>query len=167
MPRPPRRNAWLLLSLAAALLALFALVTPYAVMQPFAAQSSDALQLALWVVRATPWLVVAAAIAAVVALVRAWPGERWTRYLRRGAASLAALVVVLAGLGAQVNLFERLFAPMSAPEYVALGEAGLADDDVLITVKIADATRAYPVRVMAYHHVLNDELAGAPIVVTY
>jgi hypothetical protein len=27
--------------------------------------------------------------------------------------------------------------------------------------------RAYPVRVMAYHHVLNDELGGQRLVVTY
>jgi hypothetical protein len=34
-------------------------------------------------------------------------------------------------------------------------------------VKLGGESRAYPVRMMAYHHIVNDVVGGVPIVATY
>ena len=39
--------------------------------------------------------------------------------------------------------------------------------DLVLGVQIGDQARAYPVRAMGYHHLVNDLIAGEPIVATY
>ncbi len=43
----------------------------------------------------------------------------------------------------------------------------LADTEPVITVAIDGEARAYPLRVMIWHEIVNDEMAGTPISVTY
>ena len=43
---------------------------------------------------------------------------------------------------------------------------GDADDDVVV-VERGDAVRAYPIRYLSYHEVVDDELGGTPIAVTW
>ena len=38
---------------------------------------------------------------------------------------------------------------------------------MVMAVRFGSDARAYPIRAMAYHHLVNDVLAGTPIVVTY
>jgi hypothetical protein len=38
---------------------------------------------------------------------------------------------------------------------------------MVIVVTVVGESRAYPIREMGYHHVLNDRLHQLPIVVTY
>jgi hypothetical protein len=38
---------------------------------------------------------------------------------------------------------------------------------MVLAVKVGAERRAYPVAIMAYHHILNDSLGGTPLVVTY
>ena len=40
-------------------------------------------------------------------------------------------------------------------------------DDLVVSVTIGDKTRAYPLRILVWHEIVNDELAGHPIAVTY
>jgi hypothetical protein len=153
-----RRRAWFL-SLLAVVVALATLVTPVWVMRPFRPQSPGEIAVALGVLRWAPWLLALALALAAWAVVRAWPGG----WLRRVGTVLALLVVIAAGAASRVNVFEEMFAPMVGPRFAAAGEAGLADDTIVMTV----GARAYPVHVMAYHHVLNDTVGGTPLVVTY
>jgi len=39
--------------------------------------------------------------------------------------------------------------------------------DMVIAVSQGGEGRAYPIREMGYHHIVNDRLHGLPIVVTY
>ena len=39
--------------------------------------------------------------------------------------------------------------------------------DMVIAVTLGGESRAYPIREMGYHHVVNDRLHQLPIVVTY
>jgi hypothetical protein len=41
------------------------------------------------------------------------------------------------------------------------------NDDVVMAVKIHGAAVAYPILQLGYHHVVNDIVAGTPIVATY
>jgi hypothetical protein len=38
---------------------------------------------------------------------------------------------------------------------------------MVMAVRLGGESRAYPVRAMAYHHVLNDVVAHEPVVATY
>ncbi|MBL9099695.1 MAG: DUF3179 domain-containing protein [Myxococcales bacterium] len=157
-----RRRAWLL-SLLAVLLAVATLVTPVWVMRPFRPQAAGELAVALGLLRFAPWLMAGALALALWAVVRAWPGG----WLRRTGAVLALVVVVAAGAAARVNVFEQMFAPMPAPSFVAVDEAATPGDAIVMAVRAGGAARAYPVHVMAYHHVLNDDVGDTPLVVTY
>ncbi|MFQ5535509.1 MAG: DUF3179 domain-containing protein [Sphingomonadales bacterium] len=53
-----------------------------------------------------------------------------------------------------------VFAPLSDIE-------GLADAEPVITVEIKGYTRAYPLRILIWHEIVNDEIAGVPVAVTY
>ena len=102
-------------------------------------------------------------------VIRAWPlvSPRWRGWSRRVGTVLALLLVLAAAALARINPYEQMFAPLPGPTFVAVADAPWAPGDVMMTVRTGDTVRGYPVRVMAYHHVLNDELAGRRIVVTY
>ena len=79
----------------------------------------------------------------------------------------AVSVCVLAAL-ARVNVYEQLmFHPIEHPEFAAVSAAKLDPDDKLIVVKIGTSARAYPIRMMGYHHVVNDVVGGRALVATY
>lgn len=158
-----KRRPFVFMSLGAVVVALVTLVAPVWVMQPFRPQGATELTVALWVLRLAPWLLLAAVGLAIAAVVRAWPGGWW----RRAGALLMLTVVIGAGALAQVNVFEKMFAPLSAPRFASAGESGLPGEAIVMAVCEGRQARAYPVEVMAYHHVLNDTVGGTPLVVTY
>lgn len=43
----------------------------------------------------------------------------------------------------------------------------LRDDDEVFGVVVAERARAYAIGMLAYHHVVNDVMAGTPVAVTY
>lgn len=160
MTRP--RASWYL-SLGAVALAAAVLVTPLWVMQPFRAQGPTELALALKVLRFAPWLLALAGLLALAAVRRAWP-RGW---LRRCGTLVAVLLVGGAAAASRVNVFEQMFRPIAAPRFAPIAASGLPGEVVVMAVKVGEATRAYPVEVMAYHHVLNDVVGDTPLVVTY
>ncbi|MCY0992154.1 DUF3179 domain-containing (seleno)protein [Nannocystis sp. ILAH1] len=160
---PSHRRPFVLLGLGALLVALATLITPLWVMRPFRPQGPTELAVALWVLRFGPWLLLGAGLMAVAAVVRAWPGGWWRRI-----AAVAMLVLTLGAGGlSRINVFEKMFAPMPAPRFAAASESGLPDEAIVMAVRVGEQARGYPVEVMAYHHVLNDVVGDAAIVVTY
>ena len=150
-------------SLLAVLVAVATVVTPYWVMQPFRPQGPRELALALGLLRWAPWLLAGALLLAVWMVARAWR----LGWLRRSGTTMALLLVVAAAAGSRVNLFEQMFAPLPGPSFVAAAGAPLPAEDVVMAVRVGGVARAYPVPIMAYHHVLNDDVGGVPLVVTY
>ena len=62
----------------------------------------------------------------------------------------------------------RGFVPLDDPAFLAVDEAGFIDDEELVMgVEWAGEVRAYPVRMLRYHHVINDTVRGEPLLVTY
>ncbi len=103
-------------------------------------------------------------VAVLLLLVRLW------RVVRVGARIMLAGLLVFAALGAvlnQVNIFEKMFHPYDSPAFASADKVKVDSDDKVLAVKIGQEARAYPIRTMGYHHIVNDTVKGAPIAVTY
>lgn len=150
---------------ACLLFSLACVVYPVYVIRPFRAQGAQELLVALVVLRfrsAATILSVVAALAAVVFYWRAQP-SRWRRILPTLG---TAFVCVLAYL-ARVNIYELMFHPDDRPTFADASRTKLDKDEKVIAVKIGPAARAYPIRNISYHHVINDVLDKVAIVATY
>ena len=151
--------------LACVAVSLFSVVYPIYVIRPFRAQGARELAVALAVCRFRPPVTVISALVAggaAISYSRA-AARRWRRIL---AAAGAAMVCVLAAL-ARVNVYELMFHPDDHPSFTAAAEVKLDKDDKLIAVKVGGSARAYPIRTMGYHHVVNDVVGGTALVATY
>ena len=57
---------------------------------------------------------------------------------------------------------------LSDPEHVPLESCDrLEDDDRVVGIVVGDEARAYPLRVLVYHEVVNDEIGGTPVAIVY
>ncbi len=56
---------------------------------------------------------------------------------------------------------------IDAPRFRPASEVALADREPVISVEIGDAARAYPLQILIWHEIVNDELGGRPIAVTF
>jgi hypothetical protein len=50
---------------------------------------------------------------------------------------------------------------------VPAGGAWLGDDESVLVVEVGGEARAYPLAIMTQHEIVNDQLAGVPVTVTY
>ena len=57
--------------------------------------------------------------------------------------------------------------PIYAPVLVSAEESGLQDDDHVMGLAIDGEARAYPVRELYSREMVNDEVAGVPVLVTW
>ncbi|MEE8393441.1 MAG: DUF3179 domain-containing protein [Rhodospirillales bacterium] len=57
---------------------------------------------------------------------------------------------------------------IDSPKFIPASEAGhLADSEPVISLVINGDARAYPLRVMTWHEIVNDTVGGIPVTVTY
>jgi hypothetical protein len=56
---------------------------------------------------------------------------------------------------------------MGRPTVVSAADSALDKDEKLIAVQVNGVARAYPIRSISYHHIVNDEVGGVPLVATY
>jgi hypothetical protein len=160
-----RRARWYLVLLACLAVSLFCVVYPMYVIRPFREQGARELMVALVVCRFRAVLTVVSALVAVGAAIGYWRAQ--ARMVWRLLVALGAIFVcVLAGL-ARVNVFELMFHPDEHPAFAAAADVNLDKDDKLIVVKIGGSARAYPIRIMGYHHIVNDVVGGTALVATY
>ena len=158
-----------LCGLLAALLPLAALacwLVPAFYVQPFRAQTPAGLDRALSLREAAPWIASLLAVATFALAALLWRGV--ARPWRRIPLVLAGLAAAGAVLLGRWNHFETMFGPLRAPQYASAADASfVADDDIVLSVAQGDESVAYPVRQMAYHHVVQDVVGGVPILATY
>jgi hypothetical protein len=57
--------------------------------------------------------------------------------------------------------------PIYSPEFVSAGDAGYVDGELVMGVEIDGRAKAYPVGLLNEREMVNDELAGIPILVTW
>ena len=105
------------------------------------------------------------AVVALAGLVLYWRLQ--IRTSRRVLAAVGAGFVCVLAVLARVNVYELMFHPVDHPAFTAAAQVKLDKDDKLIAVKIGGDARAYPIRTLGYHHVLNDIVGGTAIVATY
>ena len=53
------------------------------------------------------------------------------------------------------------------PLFVEPSRAGLSDTDRVLGLALGAVARAYPVRILNWHEIVNDRIAGQPVAVTY
>jgi hypothetical protein len=58
--------------------------------------------------------------------------------------------------------------PIDDPRFLAPGDVHfLADAEPVLAVEIDGDARAYPLQIMVWHEIVNDEIGGVPVAVTY
>jgi hypothetical protein len=147
-----------------AVISIACVAIPMFVIRPFRPQGAEALSFALSVRQAGPWVAGVCAIAVLLLLVRLWNDARV------GARIFLCGLFVVAALGAaltHVNIFEKMFHPYDSPAFAGADEVKVDSDDKVLAVKMGQEARAYPIRTMGYHHIVNDTVNGMPIAVTY
>lgn len=160
-----RIKLWRTLIVVAIALCTILVIYPVYVIRPFRAQGPQELALALTVLRYRSIALLLCIAVTLIAAVRAWPQttSRWGR-IAVGASVLSVLVL---GALSRVNIYEQMFHPMSKPAFIPIASAKVDGSDKVIAVKLNNESRGYPVRTLAYHHLVNDVLGRQPIVATY
>lgn len=136
------------------------LAVPLFVMRPDRDQGAGELSVSLWLLRYQVGVELFCCAGALATLILDWAAAKKTSF------AAVATVLLLAGL-TQFNVFEFLFHPAGEPEFESVTEARWNADEKVMAVMIGRDFRAYPVRSVAYHHVVNDVLGDVPIAVTY
>ena len=159
-----RKVVWLML-IGLVVLVLVMVLTPVFLIMPFKAQTSRTMEISYLMRRWSPWLTVLASLLVLAIALRLWIGGRWF-------GRIALVILLLPTLGAtwlaRQNHFEWMFNPLPNPAYAKAAEANFVnDDDRLLAVTINGESVAYPIRLMGYHHVVEDTVGGTPIVATY
>ncbi len=159
-------NPTAILLLFLALCAVAWVAIPIVLIQPFAPQTRSEVAWSYALKSRAPWVTAAILAAAVVVSV-----VHRRRLGGWGSRTIAAIALLLLGGTAWLatrNHFEWMFHPIPEVGFAPAAEADWVDpQDYVLGVVVGDAARAYPVRALAYHHVVNDVVAGEPIVATY
>jgi hypothetical protein len=154
---------WLTFSLAA-IIAIGLFFIPAFIIRPFTYQAPRALVVAMALRQRAP---IGTLIASLVCLALAFVLWKTSRLLRKSLIALVMILVVFSATMSRLNYFEWMFHPIDSAQFLAQSESKLDSKEMIMAVRFSSDARAYPISQMAYHHVLNDTVAGTPIVVTY
>lgn len=58
-------------------------------------------------------------------------------------------------------------APIYEPRFTGASDAPLEDDELVIAIELDGQAKAYPISVLRFREMVNDELAGWPILVSW
>jgi hypothetical protein len=163
--RNGHRWVWPVL-LALLLLSIAFVAIPVFLIQPFRPQTQRALAIS-YLLRGWSPLATAAILLAAFALV-IWKWGRARRWWRKALLVIVLLLSVAPAWFARQNHFEWMFNPLHNSAYVKANDASFVRGaDMVLAVKINNEAVAYPVRLMAYHHVISDTVGRTPICATY
>ena len=140
------------------------LFVPAFIIRPFRPQSPAGLTLAMGVRQQAPlWSLVAAGAALLLVFFLWGRVSTWKRSLLVLSLCLASAAAVMA----RVDYFEWMFHPVAVPGFESAENIKLDPAQMVMAVRFGGDSRAYPIRAMAYHHVVNDTVGGVPVAVTY
>ena len=160
-----QRKPWLTLLLLCLALALFGLIYHDYIINPMRHQSTGELNAALAVLRyrgIADVLFVAAALAILIPFFRTKP-----RAAKAIAAVTAVAAIFVSAALSRINVFERMFHPLTTPAFHPVQETSLDADEKVMAIEQGHQARAYPIRIVSYHHIVNDVVGGTALVATY
>ena len=148
-------------------IALIAVVVlPLVLDQPFGSQTARTLE-AVYAMRRWSPIVTGLGLGALAVLAAISLRRRRTWLALVGFATVLTLAIAAAWFARQ-NPFEWMFNPLPQPAFVAASAASFVQaSDLVLAVRAGDDAAAYPIRQMAYHHLVNDRIDRRPVVVTY
>lgn len=149
--------------LLATLVMLMLAAYPIYVIRPFREQDPAALQRALWLLLHNKPILFALFILIATPAIALWHRSGWVKLVLAPTIGFS----LLAAVSAWLNPYEHMFHPFGAPQYTTIAQASLEPNDMIIAVSLGGESRAYGIREMGYHHIVNDRLHQLPIVVTY
>jgi hypothetical protein len=158
------RSRPLLFIAAVFLFSFFLLAYPVYVIRPFRYQGPRELAAALLITQYRPALEILCAVLALVILMVAW---RHLSTMRKCGESFLAVLVLACAFLSRINVYEKMFYPLEKPTFSAAAQSKLDPDEQVIAVTVNHAARAYPIRDISYHHIVNDTVGGRAIVATY
>jgi hypothetical protein len=139
-------------------------IVPAFIIRPFKFQAPRSLLWALAVKHQAPLWTLLFAIATSILAVALWSR---VSSLGRALMAVGVFLTIGAAVMSRVDYFEWMFHPIASAGYEPAASVKLDSSEMVMAVNISNDARAYPIREMAYHHVLNDYAGGVPIAVTY
>jgi uncharacterized BrkB/YihY/UPF0761 family membrane protein len=160
-----RTLLWLTL-IVIVILGVVVVFMPAWIIQPFKPQTERGVALSYVLRSWSPLVTLTASFVGVAIMIFLWKNVRrwWLKVL------LVVLILPLfaATWLARQNHFEWMFNPLPNAAYAKVSSANyLADADMLLAVENNGEAAAYPIRLMAYHHVVQDVVGGTALVATY
>jgi uncharacterized protein DUF3179 len=156
---------WMLL-LSVTLIALASVLVPALLIQPFKLQTAERLKISYALDHWSPEITLLALGFALLIGIRLW--SRTCGWWRRACLVLLFIPLLAATWFARQNHFEWMFKPLPNAAFANVNDAGfVSEGDMVLAVELNGDAAAYPVRQVAYHHVVQDTLGGIPVLVTY
>lgn len=159
------KTAWLILLLITALTGAI-VFTPVWFIKPFSAQTERQIEISYLFKSWSPVLTIVFSLAAIALAVFIFRNAaRWYKTI-----PLVAPLLIIFALTwfARQNHFEWMFNPLGRANFVKVSETDFVkDDEMVLAVSINGDAVAFPVRQMAYHHIAQTQVGGAPITATY
>ena len=157
--------AWLsLFAIGAAAFALIAV--PVFLIKPFSPQTERDLAISFALKSWSPIATIILAILALFVAAYIWRSSR--RWYGKAFLIVPLFVLAISVWFARQNHFEWMFNPLANSSYAKTNEADfVADSEMVLAIELNGEAAAYPVRQMAYHHLVHDTVGGVPIVATY
>jgi len=145
---------------------LITVSVPVFAIQPFKTQTTELLQISY---NLRSWATTITLLALALGLVLQYCIWRNTQYWLGKLLIIFMIVPLLASSWfARQNHFEWMFAPLPNANYEKVEQASfIADTDLVLAVELNGEAVAYPVKQLAYHHIVQDIVGGIPIVATY
>jgi hypothetical protein len=157
------RSLWIALA-TFALVGFGAFMFPAFIIRPFRYQAPRALLWAIAIRQRAPIISLLCAIVSFLRIAMLWrSSNKWIKAVL----SLVAIAVTFSAVMSRLNYFEWMFHPVDSAKFEAESSSKLGTDEMILAVRYGADARAYPIREMAYHHVLKDVVGGVPIAVTY
>ena len=160
------RRVYVLLLVVFTLASFLVVFIPAFIIRPFVAQNLQGLAVSYQMRALSPLLT---AVLLVLGILIAW--KLWRPSLSitgKIATGFSLFILCAAAVLARQNHFEWMFNPLPKPGYVEISKAShVKDSEMILGVRSGNEARAYPVQMMAYHHLTNDVVGGQPVVITY
>jgi hypothetical protein len=162
-PSDQRGYVWFLF-LVSAVAGIGLFFVPAFIIRPFTHQTASGLALAMALRQRAPWGTLVAAVVCLALALVLWG------IVSKGRKIVLASVMVLVAFSAvmaRLNYFEWMFHPVDSARFESASVSKLDKREMILALRFGSEARAYPIREMAYHHVLNDVVGGVPVAVTY